>query len=112
MLYDGDIGAKPRAVTRGASLSALPTVSQHSKGTKLMPAYNGHRSWNAWNVALWIANDEPTYRIAIECLKQSPSLDRAVALFCRVWPCLGNRTPDGAVYNRTCIREALAGLRG
>ena len=76
-----------------------------------MGRYNGHRSWNAWNVALWIGNDEPLYRIAIDCLDQTQTLDAAVNLFCRGVVCLGDRTPDGAVYNRTCIREALAGLR-
>lgn len=28
--------------------------------------YNGHRSWNAWNVSLWINNTEPQYRLAQE----------------------------------------------
>lgn len=75
-----------------------------------MAEYQGHRSWNAWNVALYIANDEATYRIAIDCLKQARSLDHAVNLFCRVNPCLGDRTPDGAIYNRLSIKEALDGL--
>jgi hypothetical protein len=26
-----------------------------------MREYNGHHCWNCWNVALWIANDEPLY---------------------------------------------------
>mgnify|MGYP001593541406 FL=1 len=33
-----------------------------------MAAYQGHRSWNAWNVALWIANEEPLYRAATKCI--------------------------------------------
>lgn len=76
-----------------------------------MTAYNGHRSWNAWNVSLWIANDESTYRTAMECLEKTKSVPAAARLFTRVWPCLGDKTPDGAVYNMTCIQEALAGLR-
>ena len=28
--------------------------------------YQGHRSKAAWNVALWISNDEPLYRFAID----------------------------------------------
>lgn len=31
-----------------------------------MSAYNGHRSWNAWNVSLWLNNDEGLYREARE----------------------------------------------
>lgn len=26
-----------------------------------MKEYNGHRSWNAWNVSLWINNDKSLY---------------------------------------------------
>ena len=75
-----------------------------------MTAYMGHKSWNAWNVALWIDNDESTYRRAMECLKQAKSLNGATNMFCRVGVCLGDRTPDGAVYNRSSIKAALAGL--
>ncbi len=75
-----------------------------------MSEYQGHRSWNAWNVALYISNDEGTYRIACDCLRQTYTLDEAVNLFCRVNVCLGDKTPDGAVYNRRSIRDALEGL--
>lgn len=75
-----------------------------------MTEYNGHRSWNAWNVALWIGNDEGLYRTAAECIKQSSHIGQAVSLFCRVNPCLGDRTPDGAIYNRLSIKLALQGL--
>jgi hypothetical protein len=71
-----------------------------------MTKYNGHRSWNAWNVSLWIANEEPLYRRAIE-LKRKYGSQRAARLFlCE----LDDKTPDGATYNVTCVREALAGL--
>jgi len=74
-----------------------------------MTKYNGHRSWNAWNVALWIGNDEPLYRFAMECLRHSVSVKLATNRFMNAMG--GTKTPDGAVYNRTCVREALAGLR-
>ncbi len=76
-----------------------------------MTQYQGHRSWNAWNVALYIANEEPLYRLAVDCLRNTPNLGAATSRFIRYSCLLGDRTPDGAVYNRTCIREALAGLR-
>ena len=76
-----------------------------------MPAkpYNGHRSWNAWNVALWIGNDEGLYREALRCTRVALTRDHAARMFLRV---IGDnaRTPDGARYNLTCVREALAGL--
>lgn len=70
--------------------------------------YNGHRSWNAWNVALWIGNDEGLYRMALECKRQSKSIVFAAAKFMhRVGT---SKTPDGAKYNITCVIEALSGL--
>lgn len=73
-----------------------------------MARYNGHGSWNSWNVALWIANDEGLYRLALNCLKRRESLGGAAREMTRYLP---ERTPDGAKYNVTCVKEALAGLR-
>jgi hypothetical protein len=74
-----------------------------------MAKYNGHRSWNAWNVALWIGNDEGLYNCAIDCIRRRRTLRGAAVLFMQFVS--GEKTPDGAVYNLTCVREALAGLR-
>ena len=69
-----------------------------------MKAYNGHRSWNAWNVSLWINNDESLYRFARSMAAQygvgvgAIKVTRALA---------GERTPDGATYNVTSVREAM-----
>ena len=70
--------------------------------------YNGHRSWNAWNVALWIGNDEPLYRYALDCKRQTKTVAAAARRFMQDFE--GQKTPDGARYNQTCVREALAGL--
>jgi len=74
-----------------------------------MAEYQGHRSWNAWSVALTLANDEPLYTRAVELLAKYP-LDRAARVMAR--ELRGERTPEGAHYNLLCIREALraAGL--
>lgn len=69
-----------------------------------MAKYNGHRSWNAWNVSLWIGNDEGLYRHADELIK-AHGAGKAAQLLAR--ELAGERTPDGARYNLTCIREAL-----
>jgi hypothetical protein len=73
-----------------------------------MSGYQGHRSWNAWNVALWIGSDEGLYRLALECKASSRDLRRAAALFMR--ELAHPRTPDGAVFNITSVAEALRGL--
>lgn len=76
-----------------------------------MAEYQGHRSRNAWSVALWIANDELLYREAMDCLNKTTTIERATRMFLRNTALLGERTPDGAIYNKTCVREALAGLK-
>lgn len=73
-----------------------------------MPTYNGHPSWNAWNVALWIANDESTYREAIACWRKWDGNAEKAATDLR--NSLGDRTPDGARYSQRSVRLALIGL--
>ena len=74
-----------------------------------MKEYNGHRSWNAWNVALWIGNDESLYQLAMLCLSEC-RLDpaKAARMFRNYY--VAARTPDGAAYNQLSVKEALAGL--
>ena len=74
-----------------------------------MPEYQGCSSWNAWNVALWIGNDEHLYRGAIRCLEKGRTLTGAAHIFLKV--CAPDKTPDGARYNFKCVKEALAGLK-
>ena len=80
-----------------------------------MKPYNGHRSYNAWNIALWIGNDEPLYRFSIDCLTREtpkgnlPTLAQATNRFMRDFD--GSKTPDGVPYTATNVRLALAGLR-
>lgn len=77
--------------------------------------YNGYPSWNAWNVALWIGNDETLYYAAIGCIKLYPNKQktskpytRAARMFIKD---LGlTRTPDGAKYTINSVRLALEGL--
>lgn len=73
-----------------------------------MATYNGHRSWNAWNVALWIGNDEGLYNLALECIRTTKTRKAAARKMLRDLE--GEKTPDGAKYNYTCIYEAIDGL--
>lgn len=73
-----------------------------------MAKYNGHRSWNAWNVALWIGNDEGLYNLALHHIKTSKNRKWAARKMLQDLPAT---TPDGAKYNYTCVLEALLGLK-
>ena len=72
-----------------------------------MAHYQGHRSWNAWNVSLWINNEEGAYRRAYE-LVQKYGRKRAARILAGEYD--GERTPDGAKYNFTCLYEATEGM--
>lgn len=74
-----------------------------------MAQYQGHRSWNAWNVSLWISNDEGLYRLALDCIRRTNNKSEAARAFLREVG-EGSKTPDGGVYNITSVREALSGL--
>ncbi len=85
-----------------------------------MKKYNGHRSWNAWNVSLWILNTENVYDFARQCIERAKPLTyerhlskkahlcKATRLFMADYR--GQKTPDGAVYNPLSVRLCLETL--
>ena len=72
-----------------------------------MTTYQGHRSWNAWNVSLWLNNDEDLYREARQFAERHGIKGGSARLAMRL---AGERTPDGGRYNLTTIREAMRGI--
>lgn len=72
-----------------------------------MAKYNGHRNWNAWNVSLWINNDEGLYRRAVELANRYGIGEGARRLASELE---GESTPDGAPYTLTTVREAMRGI--
>ena len=80
-----------------------------------MAQYNGHRSWNAWNVSLWINNDEGLYNMAREAVADAKHWGerREYAARTMLQQLLDSgltETPDGAPYNVTNIRLAMRGM--
>ena len=68
-------------------------------------AYNGHKNRNHWNVALWMANDEGLYRLAKEAITETGTLDKATDWLYDTLQ--GQKTPDGAPYSKSAIRQAI-----
>ena len=74
-----------------------------------MKEYNGHRSWNAWNVALWLSNEYNLYQEIVDRVRKN-GLTKAVNMMYRT---SGYKTPDGITYNKLCIKLAMGnGDRG
>lgn len=67
-------------------------------------SYQGHKNHNAWNVALYLFNDEPLYREMCAVVRSSRTLDRAAE---RLMKRLPESTPDGVKYTKTNVRLAL-----
>lgn len=75
-----------------------------------MAEYQGHPSWNAWNIALWIGSDEYLYRSAAEAFRKTRNVKAATTRFFQMTGLEGKRTPDGGLYNKTSVTRAIAGL--
>ncbi len=80
-----------------------------------MKEYQGHRSYNAWNIALWMGNDEGIYRFAMDCLEKrtdkgnKPSLKIATRRFMEVFE--NTKTPDGVKFTTLNVKLGLQGLQ-
>lgn len=68
-----------------------------------MSEYNGHKNYNAWNVSLWLNNDEGLYNLMRRCLKFS-NKDIAAKKLLSYLP---EKTPDGVKYTYTNVRLAM-----
>lgn len=69
-----------------------------------MTPYNGHRSYNAWNVSLWINNDYGLYQLAKECCRAADTVGKAAGTMRAK---MDARTPDGGVNNQLSVKLAI-----
>ena len=60
---------------------------------------------NAWNVSLWLWNDEGFYRTMLDYIGRYNTKEKAARAMARDYA--GERTPDGARFNLTTIRLAM-----
>lgn len=67
--------------------------------------YQGHKNYNAWNVSLYLFNEEPLYREMCRVVNSSRTLDRAAERLME--QLAGEKTADGVPYTKTNVRLAL-----
>ena len=74
--------------------------------------FNGHPSWNAWNVSLWINNDELLYWRAQGYIAEAKGRRHAAELFVADRLETDNpKTPDGAPWTITNVMRAMRGMK-
>ena len=66
--------------------------------------YNGWANYQTWNVALWIKNDEPLYRAAVEYKRNS--LFPSYATFIKRMDAPNHVTPDGVSWTDPTLDHA------
>ena len=73
-----------------------------------MTTYHGHKNYNAWNVSLWINNDESLYREMLYWIDNSRTKDIAAQKMLDILHDMGiTHTGDGVRYTKTNIRLAM-----
>ena len=69
--------------------------------------HNGHPSWNAWNVSLWLNNTEARYSLMRFCIRTTKNRKEAAQKMMQNLP---EETPDGAPYTITNVMRAMRGM--
>lgn len=69
--------------------------------------YQGHESYAAWNVAVYLFNEYPLYQLVMEAIAGRTLAEASTWLMAR----LPERTPDGVRYSLNTVRLALVGVR-
>ena len=72
--------------------------------------YNGHKNYNAWNVSLWINNDESLYRMARRLIVRYGKSVAPEKMLSELSSMGIDKTPDNVPYTKTNIKLALIGM--
>lgn len=76
-----------------------------------MEKFNGHDSYEHWNVAAWIDNDEGLYSLAHDCARVNIYVSRAADMFIDCLSELGvTHTPDGVDFTQETVEAYFEAL--
>lgn len=70
-------------------------------------SYNGHKNYNAWNVNLWLNNDEGMYRQMVQLCRRYNRKQAAEMMLEGLQECGIEATPDGVKYSVSNIMLAM-----
>ena len=70
-----------------------------------MATYNGHASWDHWNVSLFINNTEDLYFYALDKVRMIGATEAAKEMMQQELK--GKKTPDGAAYTFKTVYAAI-----
>lgn len=73
-----------------------------------MAKYNGHKNYNAWNVSLWLNNDEGYYRCMLDCIRTTNNRREAAEKLLEYLP---EMTGDKVKFTLTNCQLAMVGLK-
>jgi len=73
-----------------------------------MSTYNGYESYDHWNTALWLNNDEGLYNLMINEVEQAVYMKQSIAdAVANIIKQLPEETPDGATWRGDTIVELV-----
>ena len=68
---------------------------------------NGYTSYDAWNVSLWLHNDEGMYNVMMHGIKKNAQVNDAARYVLALMTMDSNTTPDGAYWTLCNVVEAI-----
>lgn len=73
-----------------------------------MQTYNGYESYDHWNTALWLNNDEPMYNLMMNEIEKVVYMQQSLQEACtNILLALPNKTPDDAEWKTDTLYDLV-----